>query len=123
MRRLLLMIVALSMLGAHGHIYAMSAGSFAESQDIGADKQQTAQAPLEPNPSIARVEINLTPTGAEIQVDGNVIGTSPSEIRITEGDHKLLLKKAGFSDWECELTLRAGSRIYLEALLQRSSIK
>lgn len=42
--------------------------------------------------------------GAYIEIDGNFVRNTPSDVQITEGEHIAAVKKAGFKNWERKLT-------------------
>jgi PEGA domain len=60
-----------------------------------------AQAPAE-------IEISSTPDGADIEIDGRFVGSTPSTIGAAPGQHQLLVKKSGFKPWEKDLTVSSG---------------
>ena len=43
---------------------------------------------------------------------------TPSELQMTEGDHAVAVKKAGFKDWQRNLSVSAGSTVHLNAYLE-----
>lgn len=65
------------------------------------------------------VVIKSTPDGAEILIDGKYVGNAPSTVRLKLGDHKISIKKAGYSLWEREITLNPGSNITMDANLDK----
>jgi hypothetical protein len=66
------------------------------------------------------VEIKSTPDGAEITVDEKYMGSTPSALRLSAGDHKIKLEKSGFKSWEKTLTVSSGGKIQISADLQAS---
>ena len=62
------------------------------------------------------VGVNSTPPGANIFVDEDFVGTTPSTINVTAGKHVVTVKKSGFQDWICALSFSGGS-ITLDAKL------
>jgi len=68
----------------------------------------------------AKLQIDSTPPGADIEVDGNFVGNTPSEVQVTEGDHTVVVKKSGFKDWERKLKSSAGSSVHLGAELEKA---
>jgi len=66
------------------------------------------------------VEIKSTPDGAEITVDEKYIGSTPSALRLSVGDHKIKLEKSGFKSWKKTLTVSSGGKIQISADLQAS---
>jgi hypothetical protein len=45
------------------------------------------------------IEISSSPSGATIYIDDITNGTTPRNVNILIGSHKVTLKKAGYSDW------------------------
>jgi hypothetical protein len=68
----------------------------------------------------AKLQIDSTPPGADIEVDGNFVGNTPSEVQVTEGDHKVDVKKDGFKNWERKMKTSAGSNIHVGAELEKA---
>lgn len=58
--------------------------------------------------SSAELEISSTPAGADIEIDGNFVGSTPSTVGVGAGDHLVVLKKKGFRPWERKLTASTG---------------
>src|SRR6266851_8656232 len=48
---------------------------------------------------LSSVTINSTPVGAEIYLDQDFVGNTPSSINVPPGKHSIAVKKAGFQDW------------------------
>ena len=74
--------------------------------------------PSEPSSSAvtSTVGVSSSPPGANIFVDEDFAGTTPSTINVTAGKHVVTLKKSGFQDWICAVTVSGGS-ITLDAKL------
>jgi hypothetical protein len=68
----------------------------------------------------ARLQIDSTPSGADIEVDGSFVGNTPSDVQVAEGDHTIVVRKAGFRDWERKLKSSAGSSVHLGAELEKT---
>jgi len=77
-----------------------------------------------PLPSAAatagRLSVSSTPEGADIEVDGNFVGNTPSQLSIPEGDHMIHIKKTGFAPWERKLKVSAGSMVRVDAELEKA---
>lgn len=73
----------------------------------------------DPKPEITKVPVQITsePTGAEIYVDGEFVGSTPSKVRVGVGRHTIQVKKSGFKTWERSLTVEADSDLTLSAVL------
>jgi hypothetical protein len=63
--------------------------------------------------------IKSTPDGAEITIDGKLVGTTPSTVQLTPGEHTISIDKAGFKQWQRTITVTAGGSINLEATLEK----
>lgn len=68
----------------------------------------------------ARLRIDSTPPGADIEVDANFVGNTPSDVQVAEGDHSVVIKKAGFKSWERRLKSTAGSDVNISAELEKA---
>lgn len=68
-------------------------------------------------PSSAKFQLDSIPPGADIEIDGSFVGNTPSEVQVTEGDHTVTVKKAGFDNWERRIKVSSGSNIHLSAEL------
>jgi hypothetical protein len=68
----------------------------------------------------AKIQLESTPPGADIQLDGSFVGNTPSDVQVQEGEHSVLVKKSGFKDWERKLKVSAGSTIHLSAELEKT---
>ncbi|NQV69246.1 MAG: PEGA domain-containing protein [Pseudohongiella sp.] len=67
---------------------------------------QSYQAKLEP--AWATVSISTTPGGADVLVDGEVVGTTPLNAEILQGRRDFVLKLAGHKAWQEEFDVFAG---------------
>ena len=63
------------------------------------------------------VLVSSTPPGAEIELDGSFVGSTPSIISMPVGDHQLTIKKKGYKGWERKIKATLGS-IKVEAELE-----
>ena len=70
--------------------------------------------------STAKLQIESTPPGADIEVDGSFVGNTPSDVQVSEGDHIVVIKTTGFKDWERKLKSSAGSSVHLGAELEKA---
>jgi hypothetical protein len=68
----------------------------------------------------AELEVSSTPDGADIEFDGNFVGSTPSTLGVAPGLHQLSVKKAGFKPWERKLTVSSG-HIKIDATLESQS--
>ncbi len=70
-------------------------------------------------PSTSTVVIKSTPQGADIVIDGKFVGSTPSTISLTAGEHTISIDKSGFKQWQRTITVTAGGAINLEATLDK----
>ena len=81
-----------------------------------------AAAPAAAAGSTAKLQIDSTPPGADIEVDDSFVGNTPSDLQVTEGEHTVVVKKAGFKNWERKLKSSAGSSVHIGAELEKVDI-
>jgi len=68
----------------------------------------------------AQLEVSSTPDGADIEIDGNFVGSAPSTVGVSAGSHQLSVKKAGFKPWERKITVSSG-HVKIDATLESQS--
>jgi hypothetical protein len=56
----------------------------------------------------AILEIVSTPSGADIEIDGKFVGSTPSTITVATGDHEIAVKKSGFAVWDKKMSVSPG---------------
>jgi hypothetical protein len=83
----------------------LDAAKFAPAANISAGSSTVSP---QANSSSAQLEITSTPTGAEISVDGNFVGDSPSEFTVAAGVHTITISKHNYKPWERKLTVSSG---------------
>jgi len=71
-----------------------------------------------PEATAAHLEINSNPVGADIEIDGKFVGSTPSSIQLAPGEHKVIVSKTGFAGWERTVTVTGGN-VSLVAELQQ----
>jgi hypothetical protein len=64
----------------------------------------------------ALLDLASKPTGADIEIDGKFVGSTPSSISVSPGDHDIAVKKSGFADWIRKVTVSTG-HVYISAEL------
>ena len=53
--------------------------------------------------------VSSNPVGADIEVDGSFVGTTPSSLSVAPGDHTITVHKSGFKTWERKMKTSSGS--------------
>ncbi|MGA3210231.1 MAG: PEGA domain-containing protein [Terriglobales bacterium] len=66
-----------------------------------------------------KCNLQSVPDGADIAVDGNFGGNTPSALALAAGKHTITVSAKGFRTWEKEITINAGSEITLKATLEK----
>lgn len=84
-----------------------------------ADAAKVSPVALQETPqSKARLSVSSTPSGADIEVDGNFVGNTPSALDLAAGEHVVTVKKSGFTDWERKIKVTSGD-ITINAELEK----
>ena len=60
-----------------------------------------------------------TPAGAEVTVDGKYVGSTPSVLSLSAGNHAVEVSLPGFAQWKRDLTVSTGSELTVNAVLQK----
>lgn len=85
---------------------------------------QSASVSISPATSSgAKLQLESDPSGADIELDGNFAGNTPSDLQVSEGEHIVAVKKVGFKDWERKMKVTGGSSIHLSAALEKASVQ
>jgi hypothetical protein len=66
----------------------------------------------------ASLAIDSTPSGADIEIDGEFVGNTPSTITVAPGSHRIAVKKKGYADWGKTMNITGGT-IHLNAELEQ----
>jgi PEGA domain len=61
--------------------------------------------------------VSATPAGADIEIDGNFVGSTPSTVGVAAGPRQFSVKKAGFKPWERKITV-SSRHIKIDATLE-----
>src|SRR5216683_1216333 len=56
----------------------------------------------------ATLEISSTPPNADIEVDGNFVGNTPSSLGLASGEHTVKITKSGYKPWQRKITTSTG---------------
>lgn len=89
---------------------------------------EPAPKPLQTAPAVGSVgkpeevkcSFTSTPTGAEISLDGQYLGSTPSVVNVRAGTHEVVVSMPGFAQWKRELTVAAGSELTVNAVLEKA---
>ena len=88
------------------------------------------EAPAAPAPAVAATPattsgttefaISSAPDSADIEIDGNFSGNTPSTVSVPDGEHTIVVKKKGFSNWERKIKA-TGGHINIKAELDQAT--
>jgi len=59
--------------------------------------------------STDKISVSSEPANADITVDGNFVGNTPSQIDMTPGDHTIAISKNGYKVWQRTIRANGGS--------------
>ncbi len=70
--------------------------------------------------NLATVVAKSNPDGADLTVDGKYMGSTPSTLRLSAGDHNILIEKAGMKAWQRTMTVSPGGIVTIDAQLEKN---
>lgn len=71
--------------------------------------------------AFASVQLSSDPTGAEITIDGNYEGNTPSLIKLGPGKHSITMTMLGYAPWTRSIQTAAGESRTVDATLDKST--
>jgi hypothetical protein len=77
-----------------------------------ASVDQSAQPP-------AKITVSSEPAGADVYVDGNFVGSTPSVLPLPAGSYKIEVKSSGYKDWSRSIKALPGGEVSLKASLEK----
>jgi hypothetical protein len=95
-----------------------------EDYKAGKSPSPTPTASLAPAQSItsSKLSIGSNPASADIEVDGEFVGTTPSVLELSPGEHTIVLRKTGYKPWQRKMKIVTG-QITLNADLEPENAK
>jgi hypothetical protein len=72
--------------------------------------------------AVANVQFSSDPTGAEITVDGNYAGNTPSLMNLKPGTHSIKMTKNGYMPWVRSIETSAGESRNIAADLEKAGL-
>lgn len=85
--------------------------------DMGKFGEAEAAAPASGGQTSLSIESN--PAGADIEVDGNFVGSTPSAVPVLMGNHEITVRKKGYSSWARHMNITGGT-VHLNAELDHA---
>ncbi|MBZ5720999.1 MAG: PEGA domain-containing protein [Acidobacteriia bacterium] len=68
-----------------------------------------ASAPAQVPAAVGKVSVSSNPTGADIEIDGSFVGTTPSMVELPPGEHQIAIKKSGYQPWQRKMKIMSGA--------------
>lgn len=65
---------------------------------------------------MASLSVESSVAGADIEIDGSFVGSTPSTLSVAPGQHTVTVKKKGYEDWTRSMNV-AGTSVHLSAEL------
>jgi S1-C subfamily serine protease len=117
------------LLNAHGDVIGMNTvkvvkegvqgiGFALSAQDILIAVQRFFPQQQPPAPEKGRLQVASSVPDAEVYIDGKFVGTAPSTVPLSPGDHVVEVKASKFADWKRTVSLTNGSDLNVKATLQ-----
>lgn len=79
------------------------------------------QIPLAGSEAVALVQVSSEPSGADITLDGEYAGSTPSQIKLKPGTHSVKITKRGLQPWERSIKVEAGESRSIAAELEKEN--
>jgi hypothetical protein len=77
-------------------------------------------APAALRPAVkGKLNISSQPAGADIEVDGKFVGSTPSSLNLEPGNHSVAVKKSGYKPWSRKMKM-SGGNVNLTAELEKA---
>jgi len=71
--------------------------------------------------ALASVQLSSDPAGADITIDGNYIGNTPTLIKLRPGSHSIKMTLPGYAPWERSVETAAGESRNFAATLEKTT--
>jgi len=73
-------------------------------------------------PATANLNIGSSPSGAEVYVDGQYVGTSPLTISVAEGGHDIEIRLPGYLSFSHSIYAEAGQTVVINPVLEYDNV-
>ncbi len=105
-------------LGAGFAVGNQMAGAFGNLNQPQQQQNQPQSGGAQPPAADVSVTINSEPAGADIEIDGNYEGSTPTQTTLQPGEYIIRVARPGFKAWERRVMIRAGSAKTFNAILE-----
>ena len=105
-------------------VYILGQGGIVEMSQADYKKWKATRSapPASAVAGVSRLSVESTPDNAEIEIDGEFMGNTPSVLDLDSGEHTVTVRKAGYAAWERKMKLAAGD-VKLNAELEQERSK
>ena len=83
------------------------------------NSQPETPMPSGPAAPPSNVIVKSTPAGADINVDGKYMGSTPSTIQLVPGEHEVSIEKESLRPWQRTMTVSSGGSLTIDATLEK----
>lgn len=97
----------------------LAAKAKSQSTPSAATSSVLSVAPASSSSPQASVTIESAPIGADIEIDGEFVGNTPSALTVAVGTHQISVKKKGFAEWNRRMNVTGGN-VHLNAQLEQA---
>ncbi len=97
--------------GSHSlYVYMSGFQPYYATVNVRSGQTATVNAYLNPSQTYGSLRVSSSPSGADIYIDGNYFGYTPTTVgNIVPGTHSVLLRLAGYQDWTGSVNIVAAS--------------
>jgi len=106
-------------LGAGFAVGNQMAGAFGTNQPAQSAQQSGGQTPVPAAATDVEVSVTSEPAGADIEIDGNYEGSTPSQFSLAPAEYIIRVARPGFKAWERRVIIKAGSAKTFNAILEQ----
>jgi hypothetical protein len=108
----------------HPGVYIVGQGGITEMSQADYKKWKATRSaqPASARAGVSRLSVASTPDNAEIEIDGEFMGNTPSVLDLDPGEHTVTVRKTGYAAWERKMQLAAGD-VKLNAELEQEGVK
>jgi len=93
----------------HPGVYILNDGGITEMSQADYKAWKATHSPQAAAPSgVSHLSVASKPDSAEIEIDGEFMGNTPSVLDVDPGEHTVTVRKAGYVPWERKIKLAAG---------------
>jgi hypothetical protein len=89
--------------------YVMGNIPLSKAKFLDAEPTQATLVPASTAGALTAVNVSSTPSSADVEVDGKFVGSTPSSISLTAGEHTVKITKRGYKAWERKLSVSGGT--------------